>query len=52
VSADGFTFEQEDDHYTAHIVANAERVVDRGKTCRVGSWCHSFADRDQDVCCA
>ena len=28
VSADGFTFEQEDDHFTAHIVANAERVVD------------------------
>lgn len=28
VSADGFTFVQEDDHYTAHIVANAERVVD------------------------
>jgi hypothetical protein len=28
VSADGFTFEQDDDHFTAHIVANAERVVD------------------------
>lgn len=28
VSTDGFTFEQEDDHYTAHVVANAERVVD------------------------
>ena len=28
VSADGFTFVQEDDHYTAHVVANAERVVD------------------------
>jgi hypothetical protein len=28
VSADGFTFQQEDDHFTAHIVANAERVVD------------------------
>jgi hypothetical protein len=28
VSADGFTFEHEDDLYTAHIVANAERVVD------------------------
>jgi hypothetical protein len=28
VSADGFTFEQEGDHFTAHIVANAERVVD------------------------
>lgn len=28
VSADGFTFEQEDDHLTAHVVANAERVVD------------------------
>ena len=27
-SADGFTFEQEDDHYAAHVVANAERVVD------------------------
>lgn len=27
-SADGFTFRQEDDHYTAHVVANAERVVD------------------------
>jgi hypothetical protein len=28
VSADGFTFTQQDDHYTAHVVANAERVVD------------------------
>lgn len=28
VSSDGFTFEQENDHYTAHVVANAERVVD------------------------
>jgi hypothetical protein len=28
VSADGFTFTHEDDLYTAHIVANAERVVD------------------------
>ena len=28
VSADGFTFSQQDDHYTAHVVANAERVVD------------------------
>src|SRR5215213_762762 len=28
VSADGFTFVQHDDHYTAHVVANAERVVD------------------------
>lgn len=27
-SADGFTFAQEDDHYSAHVVANAERVVD------------------------
>jgi len=27
-AADGFTFAQEDDHYTAHVVANAERVVD------------------------
>lgn len=27
-SADGFTFRQEDDHYAAHVVANAERVVD------------------------
>ena len=26
--ADGFTFTQEDDYYTAHVVANAERVVD------------------------
>jgi hypothetical protein len=28
VSADGFTFRQEEDLYTAHVVANAERVVD------------------------
>src|SRR4029079_9214938 len=28
VSADAFTFLQEEDHYTAHVVANAERVVD------------------------
>jgi hypothetical protein len=28
VSADGFTFVQEEDLYTAHVVANAERVVD------------------------
>src|SRR5215467_12068995 len=28
VAGDGFTFAHEDDHYTAHIVANAERVVD------------------------
>ena len=28
VSADGFTFEQEGEIYTAHVVANAERVVD------------------------
>lgn len=28
VSADGFTFEQEGDLYTARVVANAERVVD------------------------
>ncbi len=28
VSTDGFTFERDDDHYTAHVVANAERVVD------------------------
>jgi len=28
VASDGFTFAHEDDHYTAHIVANAERVVD------------------------
>ena len=27
-SADGFTFLEEDDHYSAHVVANAERVVD------------------------
>jgi hypothetical protein len=26
--ADGFTFVKEDDYYAAHIVANAERVVD------------------------
>ena len=28
VSVDGFTFEQEGDVYTAHVVANAERIVD------------------------
>jgi hypothetical protein len=28
VGGDGFTFAHEDDHYTAHVVANAERVVD------------------------
>ena len=28
VSEDGFTFVQEGDLYTAHVVANAERVVD------------------------
>ncbi len=28
VSADGFTFAQEGELYTAHVVANAERVVD------------------------
>ncbi len=28
VSADGFTFVHEEDLYTAHVVANAERVVD------------------------
>jgi hypothetical protein len=28
VSADGFTFEHSDDLFTAHVVANAERVVD------------------------
>jgi hypothetical protein len=28
VSADGFTFEHEADLFTAHVVANAERVVD------------------------
>ena len=28
VSADGFTFAQEEELYTAHVVANAERVVD------------------------
>ena len=28
VSADGFTFSQEGEIYTAHVVANAERVVD------------------------
>jgi hypothetical protein len=27
-SADGFTFTQESDYYSAHVVANAERVVD------------------------
>jgi hypothetical protein len=27
-SSDGFTFDEEDGVYTAHIVANAERVVD------------------------
>src|SRR5262245_58442930 len=27
-SADGFTFLQENDYYSAHVVANAERVVD------------------------
>lgn len=27
-SADGFTFAQENDYYAAHVVANAERVVD------------------------
>ena len=27
-SADGFTFVEEGDHYSAHVVANAERVVD------------------------
>lgn len=27
-TADGFTFGHEDDHYAAHVVANAERVVD------------------------
>ena len=27
-SPDGFTFGQVDDHYAAHVVANAERVVD------------------------
>ena len=27
-SADGFTFTKDEDYYTAHIVANAERVVD------------------------
>ena len=27
-SADGFTFLQEADYYSAHVVANAERVVD------------------------
>lgn len=27
-SADGFTFSQENDYYAAHVVANAERVVD------------------------
>jgi len=28
VSGDGFTFSQQDEHFTAHVVANAERVVD------------------------
>jgi hypothetical protein len=28
VSADGFTFTQDDGYYTAHVVANAERVAD------------------------
>src|ERR1700712_5796412 len=28
VSADGFTFVQDDELFTAHVVANAERVVD------------------------
>jgi hypothetical protein len=28
VSADGFTFEHEENLYSAHVVANAERVVD------------------------
>ena len=28
VSADGFTFAEEGEHFTAHVVANAERVVD------------------------
>ncbi|HTE45230.1 MAG TPA: hypothetical protein VK636_08325 [Gemmatimonadaceae bacterium] len=28
VSADAFTFVQDTDHYAAHVVANAERVVD------------------------
>src|SRR5262245_28168942 len=27
-SADGFTFAQEDNFYSAHVVANAERIVD------------------------
>jgi hypothetical protein len=27
-AADGFTFGQKDGHYAAHVVANAERVVD------------------------
>lgn len=27
-SADGFTFAEEKDYYSAHVVANAERVVD------------------------
>jgi hypothetical protein len=27
-NADGFTFIEEGDHYSAHVVANAERVVD------------------------
>jgi len=28
VSPDGFTFSHDEEHYTAHVVANAERVVD------------------------
>jgi hypothetical protein len=28
VSPDGFTFLREDEHFVAHVVANAERVVD------------------------
>jgi hypothetical protein len=28
VSSDGFTFVEDEDHFTAHVVANAERVVD------------------------
>jgi hypothetical protein len=27
-SADGFSFTKESDHYAAHVVANAERIVD------------------------
>ena len=30
-SADGFSFVKEEDYYAAHIVANAERVVDYGR---------------------